>query len=614
MNRLLIVLITASLVAVTAFAQPDTSWTQTFGGSEDENGYSVQETSDGGYILAGSTISFGAGNYDMCLIKTDAQGNLEWGRTYGYGDEEHCMAVQQTSDGGYILGGYTRWSLTVPPAAYVVKVDNMGNVEWEETYAGIEFWYCYAVQQTSDGGFILGGEGMVAGWVTDAYLVRLNPNGGMAWYQTYGALNSYECRSVKQTFDGGYILGGCKFETYAQMYIVKTNSAGDMEWETVIGGASGNEECYAIVQTADGGYAAAGNTDSWGAGGYDMYLVKLNPSGIMQWTQTFGGTEDDGCRSMQLTSDGGFILGGHTWSYGSGEDDMYAVRTDEMGYLEWETTVGGAAGEDCYSIQQTSGFGYILGGGTESFGAGEGDMYLVKLEWGSTWAMGIELDPYDPPIIISASGGNFAFNIEVFNNGPNPEPVDIWSMITLPGGTEYGPIINAPNMVLPPNWSGNRDRTQTIPANAPAGIYTYDGYVGVYPDTVYDEDHFEFEKTNVPQDGSPIQNWASWGTEFDELFKPTASTDPGEFRLVEVYPNPFNPVTTFRIELPVGSLVELKVFDLQGRAVREPPLQQWMPAGVHEVTFEGQGLASGVYLYRLKAGEISVSGKMVLMN
>ena len=225
----------------------------------------------------------------------------------------------------------------------------------------------------------------------------------------------------------------------------------------------------------------------------------------------------------------------------------------------------------------------------------------------------VTLVPYNPPIQVPASGGSFDFNIEVANNGANPETFDIWTMATLPNGSEYGPIINLPGFTAPPSWSINRDRIQAVPAGAPAGMYTYDAYVGVYPDDIWDEDHFDFEKLADGDGSLPVTGWMCWGESFEELAGDTEMAAPEKFALHGAYPNPFNPTTAISYQLPADSRVSLSVYDVSGSLVTTL-VDGWREAGVHELTFDGSRLASGIYIYRLRADDISASGKMVLVK
>ncbi len=357
---------------------------RTFGGTDEDDAYSVQETSDGGYILAGYTSSFGAGGEDMYLVKTDADGKDLWSRTFGGTDGDKAFSVQETSDGGYILAGYyTRSSGAGDWDMYLVKTDANGWKLWSRTFGGTASDYGCSVQETSDGGYIL------AGWTwsfgagdADMYLVKTNANGRKLWSRTFGGTLLDSALSVQETSDGGYILAGFTDSFGAgwyDMYLVKTDADGNELWSRTFGGTD-SDYAVSVQKTSDGGYILAGHTYSFGAGSGDMYLVKTGANGNELWSRTFGGTDFDWAESVQQTSDGGYILAGSTYSFGAGSTDMYLVKTDANGGELWSRTFGGTDGDGARSVQETSGGGYIIAGATWSYGAGDYDMYLVKTD------------------------------------------------------------------------------------------------------------------------------------------------------------------------------------------------------------------------------------------
>jgi len=351
------------------------SWSRTFGGSENDLGYSVRQTRDGGYILLGTTESYGAGDYDFWLIKTDAQGNMQWDRTFGGSEDDWGYSVQQTSDGGYILFGGT-WSGYGD--FWLIKTDAQGNKEWDRTFGGSEDDWGWSVQQTSDGGYILLGYTYSYGaGLADFWLIRTDSQGNKQWERTFGGSEDDQGYSVQQTSDGGYILLGGTWSGYGDFWLIKTDAQGNKEWDRTFGGSE-DDWGISVQQTQDGGYILLGDTHSYGAGEDDVWLIKTDAQGNKQWERTFGGSSRDKGWSVQQTTDGGYILRGHTYSYGAGYADSWLIKTDAYGNKEWDRTFGGSETDWGSSVQQTEDGGYILLGCTASYGAGELDFWLIK--------------------------------------------------------------------------------------------------------------------------------------------------------------------------------------------------------------------------------------------
>jgi hypothetical protein len=387
MRNTLTILLTLSTSFVTFAQAPDTLWTRTYEGigTFSEWANSVAQTSDGGYIIGGTAYHHNPGILDFCLLKTNSQGDQLWSRYYGNIKNDYGNSVQQTADGGYIIAGI----ITIPSAEgyhqdfYLVKTDSQGDALWTRTYGGSSNDGANSVQQTADGGYIMaGGTSSFGAGRGDFYLVKTDSLGDTLWTRTYGGSDDDGASSVQQTADGGYIVAGStsSFGVGGDFYLVKTNSSGYTLWTRTYGGSAG-DRANSVQQTADGGYIVAGSTSSFGAAG-DFYLVKTDSSGDTLWTRNYGGSSGDGANSVQRTADGGYIMAGYTWSFGAGGCDFYLVKTDSIGDTLWTRTYGGTNYDGANSVQQTTDGGYVVAGHTSSFGAGapEGNpsMYLVK--------------------------------------------------------------------------------------------------------------------------------------------------------------------------------------------------------------------------------------------
>jgi hypothetical protein len=380
-----IVLLCVVCFTSAAFAQ--TKWWKAYGGIGNEEGHSVQPTTDGGYIVAGSTYSFGPGTPDsqnVYLIKSNAQGDTLWTRVYGGAGVDVGQSVQQTTDGGYIVAGYTTSFGAGHDDAYLIKTNAQGDTLWTRTYGGPSYEYGYSVQQTVDGGYAIAG--VTGHGMGDFYLIRTDSSGDTLWTRTNGGANTEWCDAMRLTADGGYIITGLTYSfgpgipDSDNVYLVRTNAQGDTLWTRCFGGRSWDEG-YSVAQTADSGFVVAGLTQSFGAGMEDVYLIKTNARGDTLWVRTIGGTANDFGNSVQPCADGGLVIAGVTYSSGPGGGDVYLVKTNALGDTLWTRTYGGGTNPDWGNfVRQCSDGGYIITGGTYSFGAGNEDVYLIKTD------------------------------------------------------------------------------------------------------------------------------------------------------------------------------------------------------------------------------------------
>jgi len=392
MRRLLFILIifqsACCLLLLPTSSNAQTTFQRTFGGADYDFGYTVQQTTDGGYIVVGHRGPIN--NYDIYLIKTDSNGDTLWTKTYGGTGDDRAWAVGQTTDGGYIVGGKTNSFGAGGYDAYLIKTDSLGDVLWTRTYGGSGSDHCQIVQQTTDGGYIMIGQtegsGFGAGGA-DFYLIKTDANGDTLWTRTYGETFHDICRRGQQTDDGGYMMVGSTQNfgvSNNDFYVVKTDTNGNVMWAKTYGGA-GSDNGFGGRQTDDGGYILTGRTNSCaGPGGFDLYVIKTDSLGDTLWTKTYGGAASDFGWTAQSTTDGGYIILGKTSSFGTGgpDVDFYLIKTDVNGDTLWTKRYGGTDWEavQTRAIQQTSDSGFIIVGHTGSFGAGAYDVYLIKTD------------------------------------------------------------------------------------------------------------------------------------------------------------------------------------------------------------------------------------------
>ncbi|UCF81641.1 MAG: hypothetical protein JSV08_04300 [Acidobacteriota bacterium] len=371
-------------LTLTGDTSPCATWMRTYGGARDDTVFSMQQTSDGGFIATGRSNSSGTGDDDCWVLKLDASGNIEWQKTYGGADFDAGYSVQQTSDGGFVVGGETQSFGAGGSEFWVLKLDASGAAEWQKAYGGASDDYLWLVQQTSDDGFVMAGvtHSFGAGGA-DAWVLKLYDSGSIEWQYTYGNTDSDYALSVQQTSDDGYVVGGHTWsfgEGDNDFWILKLYDTGDIEWQRAYGGLS-EDWGYFAQQTSDDGFVITGETKSFGAGGSDLWILKLNDSGnIIQWENRYGDLSDDAGWRIRQTSDGGFIAGGDTQSFGAGGRDFWTLKLDASGGIQWERAHGGAAEDIIWSPREATDGGFASAGWVYSFGAGLQDGWILKLD------------------------------------------------------------------------------------------------------------------------------------------------------------------------------------------------------------------------------------------
>ena len=276
--------------------------------------------------------------YGITLVmKLDSNGNITWQKTYGGESYDEAWSIQQTSDGGYIVVGYTMSFGGGFSDYWIVRLDSNGDIVWQKTYGGIGVQFIHSIIQTTDGGFIMAGDfSAIMGDPADYCVVKLDGNGDLVWDNIYRGGWTQQPFSIGQTSDGGYIVAGYIQFLHPTMgvlpsdiWILKLSTDGTVLWEQTYGG-SGSDSAISAQQTADGGYVVVGGTNSYGAGESDILILKLNSAGTVLWQKTYGGSSHDSAETIQQTSDGGYIVAG-TLARGTDQEDYLIMKLDSNG-------------------------------------------------------------------------------------------------------------------------------------------------------------------------------------------------------------------------------------------------------------------------------------------
>lgn len=357
---------------------------KTYGRSGD-GGTTLQQTTDGGFIISGN--SFNGMYTHIFLIKTNLDGDTLWTKIYGDnfdGFNNEGYSVQQTLDGGFIVTGFTN-NFNTGSAVYLIKTNAIGDTLWTKTYGGGIHDVGQSVRQTLDGGcIILGNTSSFGAGSNGIYLIKTESNGNMLWSKTYSGAGGF---SVQQTFDGGFIITGqTSFGAGGvDVYLLKTDADGVVLWKRTFGGTS-DDRAFSVQQTEDRGFILVGETYSFATSGTNVYLIKADEYGILSWSKTFGGILGQGAKDVRQTADKGFIITGHSTGFGAGRSDVYLIKTDISGNLVWSKTFGGIENDQGNSVNQTIDGGYIIAGATASFNSDSGsyrtrnDVYLIKTD------------------------------------------------------------------------------------------------------------------------------------------------------------------------------------------------------------------------------------------
>jgi len=345
------------------FIYPQVTFLKQYNYSGHDTGYDVLQTSDGGYIMVGQTSSTSGSAF---IIRTNQYGDTLWTRAYGGNLSQVFSSIKKTSDSNFIVCGRT-YGLGFSACNYLlIKINANGDTLWQKAYGGYSDDDANGVIQTSDGGYAITGVSCSFGQgFASIYFVKTDSNGNTLWTKTYDRYWANYGWDLKQLDDNGYILLGTIKKTSTgdnwDIHVIRTNENGDTLWTKVYGGIARDDAC-SIIKTNDGGFIIVGCTKSYGVGGYDSYIIKINSSGIIEWSKTYGGINDDITYKGISTSDNSFAIVGRTASFGTGGEDVYLIKIDSNGDTLWTRTFGSNWDDLGCDLQQTIDGGFIIAG------------------------------------------------------------------------------------------------------------------------------------------------------------------------------------------------------------------------------------------------------------
>ena len=423
-----------------SFSQtPSIEWQKTIAGAGQDDAYDIHETSDLGFIIAGRSYStYSLDNFhnnglsDFLVVKLNSNSEVVWQKNFGGSGEEEAYSIEETLDGGFIVAGYTYsndidvMNKTDNSADFwILKLDSGGNIQWQKIFGGSNNEFAKSVIQTQDLGYLITGHTFsndrditLNKGMSDAWVIKTDQNGIIEWQKTFGGSNEDYSNSIIEAKDGGFTFTGSSRSNngdltsnhgYFDIWVVKIQTNGDILWQKSIGDAD-TDLAFDIEQTLNNEYYVTGYSQSHEPGfkGLQDYIVlKLNPDGLLIWKKYYGGTESDQAHSIVATNDGGAIINGlsdsgngdvhnnHTIT--NGETDFWIVKINSEGIIEWETTLGGSDSESSYSGTVTSDGGYVTAGyalsndGDISESFGFDDVWVVKLKFNETSNAGINL-------------------------------------------------------------------------------------------------------------------------------------------------------------------------------------------------------------------------------
>lgn len=601
----------------------------TMGGSDVDQSYALLQTSDNGYVIAGYTLSYGQSmniTGDVYLIKINSSGTVQWTETVGGASYDEGYGIVQATDGGFVVAGVTYSFGAGNADMYILKFTSAGALSWSKTLgeaAGDE--YANAITRGTDGGYV------VAGYTTsygsgdeDIFLAKFTAAGNLSWTRSFGGTGNERANSVI-TVPDGYIMAGST-DSYGQgstdLYIVKYNLSGSYQWSQAVGGA-GIDEAYDIIQDTDGNLVATGYTSSYGAGIGDMYLIKFDSNGNLLWTSTYGNSLNGWGWQLIQASDGNYVVAGmYVPTGGSGASDAIMVKFDTNGNLLWKKNYGGTNGpEMANGLIENSAGQYVACGNSNSFG-GAYDIAVSKItsSGSACTASGATGTVSSGGVASGSSGSNTNRPLAAGNGG-----------VESSGGTltnQCGNLATLPVELVSftGKVEGNSSKLSWSTASEENNNFftiekSYDGKTFSEIGKIKGAGNSNAIRKYEFTDESPAQQnyYRLSQTDFDGQYKELGIVSVkmlNESNGLQLTVQS-NPVTTNNLLLNLFSSVEdeiiLNITDLQGRVIRSEKIS----IGGNEnilAAIDLQGMSKGAYFVTATGKSSSVNSKFILLN
>ena len=612
---------------------PALAWDADFGGTDNESFAAVQQTKDGGYIaggysesgISGDKTQDTRGSSDYWIVKTDSNGIKQWDIRYGGSSVDQLTCLQQTKDGGYILGGISFSGIGGDKTQanqgnsdyWIVKINAKGKKQWDADFGGISVDELHSIEQTTDGGYILGGASFsnISGDKTqntkggkDFWIVKTDSNGVKQWDADFGADKFEELFTIRQSNDGGYIMGGYSLSGVNgdktdpsrgryDYWVVKTNANGVKQWDAAYGGKD-DDWLTQIRQTNDGGYIVGGWSWSGNSGDKtqptkgdnDYWIIKIDKNGVRQWDADFGGSSNDYLTPVEQTADGGYILGGYSSSPADGDKtqatqggtDYWIVKTDAKGKKQWDADFGGSDFDFLYGLKQTKDGGYVLGGYSASNTSGDKTQDSKGLN--DYWIVKTNAD---------GSACNIPTNLKTTN-------------ITADGATlRWNAVSGVINYYVEYRIANSLAEWTIVSA-----ANNHKQLSGLFEGTPY-----EWRVKSVCN----VQKQVTSPWSVKQIFTAASSSDAvgktilNNTNAFQINPNPVSQSAVISFSVSKASHVTIIVADTRGRSLKIIADANFSE-GNHKINFNRESLAAGIYYLQLKSNDNVTMKKIIIVQ